>query len=269
MIIKPNAVLFEERFAGIINDTTLEYNLSEQSIEHSSHLTIVPGFTGAALEGWKRLIGYPYGCTEQTMSRLLPSALVYKYLDETGQLDSDTQTLIEDMIITGISRLYAFNHPDGGWGWWEQDESNVHMTAIVLYGLGTIRELGFNIDTQIINSAITYLLQQQRNGYWEMDRRGWDIGASEVTALVIRAILITSYNDISNELGKNTQLHIEDALNYLEDVWQINPSPYLGGLLGQVLLLTGTHQDLFEQVINYLVNSYNLESIMIFWCYEQ
>lgn len=257
--IKPNAVLFEDRFAGVVNDTHLTYQLYAQSIQHTVRLTIVPGFTGAALEGWRRLIGYPYGCTEQTMSRLFPSAFVYKYLQETGQLDSDTQTLIEDMIFAGITRLYAFHHPDGGWGWWEKDESNVHMTAIVLYGFGILKELGFSIDLQIINSAIDYLFHQQYEGHWSMRGRGWEIGPLELTAHIIRSILIADPSYASDR-------HIKDALTYLEDAWASSQNPYLGGLLGSTLLRTGTNQALFEQIITYLAGSYNVDDgNMIYW----
>ncbi|MFQ5820519.1 MAG: MG2 domain-containing protein, partial [Candidatus Heimdallarchaeota archaeon] len=257
--IKPNAVLFEDRFAGVVNETRLTYHLYAQSIQHTARLTIVPGFTGAALEGWRRLIGYPYGCTEQTMSRLLPSALVYKYLQDTGQLDSDTKTQIEDMIFAGITRLYAFHHPDGGWGWWEKDESNVHMTAIVLYGFGILKELDFRIDLQIINSAINYLFRQQYEGHWSMGGRGWKIGPLELTAHIIRSILIADPSYASDR-------HIIDALAYLEDAWVSSQNPYLGALLGQALLHTGTYQTLFEQIITYLVGSYNVEDgNMIYW----
>ncbi|MFX0195226.1 MAG: MG2 domain-containing protein [Candidatus Hodarchaeota archaeon] len=259
LTIKPNAVLFEDRFAGVVNETHLTYYLYAQSIQHTARLTIVPGFTGAALEGWRRLIGYPYGCTEQTMSRLLPSALVYKYLQETGQLDSDTQTLIEDMIFAGITRLYAFHHPDGGWGWWEKDESNVHMTAIVLFGFGILKELRFSIDLQMINSAIDYLFRQQREGHWSMEGRGWNIGSLELTACIIRSILIAEPSFASDS-------HIKDALIYLENEWASSRNPYLGALLGQAILRTGMHQTLFEQIINYLASSYNVEKgNMIYW----
>jgi len=258
LTIKPNAVLFENRFAGVVNDTLLTYYLDAESIEHSVRLTIVPGFTGAALEGWNRLIGYPYGCTEQTMSRLLPSAVVYKYLQETEQLDSDTQEQIEDMILAGISRLYAFHHSDGGWGWWEKDESNVHMTAIVLYGLGIIKNLGFSIEPRVIESAISYLLKQQRDEHWTMEGRGWEIKPAELSAFIVRAIVTADISYASED-------PIQDALTYLEDLWESSQNPYFGGLLGQTLLVTETHQELFSKIIAYLIDSYQLDGNMIYW----
>ena len=37
----------------------------------------------------------------------------------------------------GLERLYTFQHEDGGWGWWQTDETHPFMTAYVLAG-GTL-----------------------------------------------------------------------------------------------------------------------------------
>ena len=42
------------------------------------------------------------------------------------------------MIITGLSRIYNFQHSDGGWGWWNDDGSKIIMTAIVVSALNQI-----------------------------------------------------------------------------------------------------------------------------------
>ena len=36
----------------------------------------------------------------------------------------------------GLERLKDYQHEDGGWGWWKEDESRVSMTAYVVGGLG-------------------------------------------------------------------------------------------------------------------------------------
>jgi uncharacterized protein YfaS (alpha-2-macroglobulin family) len=36
----------------------------------------------------------------------------------------------------GLARLKDYQHDDGGWGWWKEDESRVSMTAYVVAGLG-------------------------------------------------------------------------------------------------------------------------------------
>jgi uncharacterized protein YfaS (alpha-2-macroglobulin family) len=44
------------------------------------------------------------------------------------------------MLDAGLSRLRALQHADGGFGWWESDASDPHMTAYVLHGLTRVAE---------------------------------------------------------------------------------------------------------------------------------
>ena len=37
-------------------------------------------------------------------------------------------------------------HADGGWGWWEYDDSEPFMTALVLDGLDRARKAGYDVD---------------------------------------------------------------------------------------------------------------------------
>ena len=36
----------------------------------------------------------------------------------------------------GLDRLKDYQHDDGGWGWWKEDDSRVYMTAYVVGGIG-------------------------------------------------------------------------------------------------------------------------------------
>ena len=62
------------------------------------------------------------------------------------------------MIESGLQRLYGYQHNDGGWGWWHDDDSNPSITAYVLFGLHQM-ELGRRaIDTKRRDAATAYLL---------------------------------------------------------------------------------------------------------------
>ncbi|MHC4099022.1 MAG: alpha-2-macroglobulin family protein, partial [Planctomycetota bacterium] len=63
----------------------------------------------AALE---RLVGYPYGCVEQTSSRLF--ALLYA----ADILGSERAEEINSMVQAGIARLWAMQTRSGGLGYW-------------------------------------------------------------------------------------------------------------------------------------------------------
>lgn len=114
---------------------------------------------GTLLNGLEYLIGFPYGCVEQTMSRALPNAVVSRAFSRLGAeppAEADLDTLVNE----SAQRLYGFQHDDGGWGWWFDDDSDPYQTAWVLFGLGTMAEAGHEIDPGVIGRAITYLRRE-------------------------------------------------------------------------------------------------------------
>ncbi len=97
------------------------------------------------LDALPYLIDYPYGCTEQTMSRFLPATIVARTLRARGLSAEDAMTRVfggiepdnaskthpkgkhsldelATMTRQGLERLYDFQHGDGGWGWWKDGE---------------------------------------------------------------------------------------------------------------------------------------------------
>lgn len=91
------------------------------------------------------LIGYPYGCVEQTMSRFLPSVLVDKAVRDLGLPRPKNLDELPKIVRDSLARLSNMRHRDGGFGWWEYDTSDAFMTALVLDGIDRAKEAG--IDT--------------------------------------------------------------------------------------------------------------------------
>jgi hypothetical protein len=92
------------------------------------------------------LAGYPYGCVEQTMSRFLPVVVALRAMERAGIESPPLARELPEMIAQGLQRLYGFQHDDGGWGWWENDETEARMTAYVLFGLAVARQAGVEVD---------------------------------------------------------------------------------------------------------------------------
>ncbi|HEX8464611.1 MAG TPA: MG2 domain-containing protein, partial [Abditibacterium sp.] len=83
---------------------------------------ITPSVSDSLVGALKYLVGFPYGCTEQTMSRFLPDILVQRTLRLRGEGDAEAVQLkkrLPAMVRDGLTRLSRFQHPSGGWGWWE------------------------------------------------------------------------------------------------------------------------------------------------------
>lgn len=145
-------------------------------------IEVSPSVAGVMLSSLPYLLEYPYGCTEQTMSRFLPAALTAATLKKLGldlaeiarlvPADPATakrleqfrkspvvdQATMQAMIDAGLKRLASFQHPDGGWGWWKDDASNPYLSAYVVSGLATARDAGIRVPDQMVDRATAFLI---------------------------------------------------------------------------------------------------------------
>ncbi|MFQ5980263.1 MAG: MG2 domain-containing protein [Candidatus Heimdallarchaeota archaeon] len=257
--VRPNGASRVERQGGFLNGTVnLPIEISESAISVKSSLVLSPGYSDVALSSWERLIGYPYGCVEQTLSRIVPDALVYAYLNQTGQLDEQTADSLENMITVGLSRLYTFQHPSGGWGWWLDDQTNAYMTATVLYGLGLLLNLGFEVDSSVLSSGADFILKAQgSDNLWQT--WVWRLDSYSFTALVLRSLLF-----IDDSYSGNSQ--ILAANNALKALWNESKNPYAAALLLDGAGETGIIEvDFEDELIDYLQLSANHVEGGTFW----
>lgn len=145
--------------AGQLDDNEVKFNVNVPSDATfaSLKLSTSPSLAAGLVDSLEYLTGFPYGCVEQTMSRFLPTVLVKQSLNKlqitNGKLEKDLPAQVED----GLTRLYTFQHYDGGWGWWEDDESQPYESAYVLYGLMQAKKAGYKVDDKAIKRAIEFL----------------------------------------------------------------------------------------------------------------
>ncbi len=119
-------------------------------------LYITPSFSAAVAPALSYLVNYPYGCTEQTMSRFLPSVLAVQ-AGEQANLPEDIAENLDDIVASGLKRLYNFQHSDGGWGFWKNDHSNPFITAYVVSGLLSAQEAGYNVGQRQLEQGLDFL----------------------------------------------------------------------------------------------------------------
>ena len=123
-------------------------------------ITLSPSIAGTVFGALDYLTSYPYGCTEQTMSSFLPDVLVADALKKLGVKSNVDPAVLNKQVQAGLDRLYNYHHPDGGWGWWQTDDSQPYMTAYVLAGLAQAKAAGFNVRQDMIDSARKWLLSE-------------------------------------------------------------------------------------------------------------
>ena len=123
-------------------------------------IELTPSIAGAIFGALDFLTSYPYGCTEQTMSSFLPNVLVADAMKKLGVGTNVDPQKLNKQVQAGLDRLYQYQHPDGGWGWWQTDDSQPFMTAYVLAGLAQAKSAGYDVEQDRIDRARKWLLPQ-------------------------------------------------------------------------------------------------------------
>ena len=120
-------------------------------------ISVTPSIAGTVFAALEFLTSYPYGCTEQTMSSFLPDVLVANAMQKLGVKSNIDPQVLKKQVQAGLDRLYNYQHPDGGWGWWQSDDSHPFMTAYVLAGLSQAKAAGFDVKQDAIDRGRGWL----------------------------------------------------------------------------------------------------------------
>jgi len=180
------------------DSVTVKLDIPKERRADSTTLSvqIAPSMATTMLDALPYLIDYPYGCTEQTMSRFLPAAITAKTLRDLGLkpetamnkifggIEQSTAAathpkgkhdLSELDAITkqSLDRLYNFQHSDGGWGWWKDGNSDHFMTAYVVWGMTLAQQAGINVKPEAISRAAGYLDKELVEEETNYDVQSW------------------------------------------------------------------------------------------------
>ncbi len=161
---------------------------------------VAPSMAVTMLDSLPYLIDFPYGCTEQTMSRFLPAVVTAKTLTDLGLkpesiagrifggIDASVTEKthpkgkkdlgsLDQMVDKGLERLYDFQHSDGGWGWWKKGDSDHFMSAYVLWGLALANDSGIDVDTDVLERAFRFLERELVEEEARFDQQAWMLHA--------------------------------------------------------------------------------------------
>src|SRR5204863_2399124 len=105
-------------------DVTINFPAGTELSSHALDLSVTPSVAGTIFGALDYLTSYPYGCTEQTMSSFLPNVVVARALKDLGVTSNVDRAALQVKIDKGLQRLYDYQHEDGGWGWWQTDDSH-------------------------------------------------------------------------------------------------------------------------------------------------
>ena len=158
-------------------------------------IDLAPSIAGTLMSALDFLATYPYGCVEQTMSSFLPNILVTKAIKDLGLTPPAASAELDKKIAAGLERLYMFQHDDGGWGWWQTDETHPFMTAYVVAGLAQAKEAGYPVDEPRLKHGRESLLKQiKENRHALADIRVYMVYALALSGDVDRALVEDLYS---------------------------------------------------------------------------
>lgn len=175
-------------------DGKITFNVPAERKPEQSRLEVrySPTLAMALVDALPYLVDYPYGCTEQTLNRFVPTIITLGVLKDLGVDLKDVRDKltnlnaqeigkpedrakrwqnkvpvfdedeVKKMAKTGMARLEAMRGSDDGWGWFPGGrESSPHITAIVMHGLKAAERTGFDINDGLLRNGANWLAQHE------------------------------------------------------------------------------------------------------------
>lgn len=198
------------RWANIVvqdGQGTLNLAQAPNAIANASRLRVMvsPSVAGPMLGALPSLIQYPYGCTEQTLSRFVPAMVAARAVKQLKLPAPETAAKLPEIVQAARSTLYSYQHDDGGWGWWQNDDSDPYMTAYAVYGLTLAKKNGYDIDRDRVLRGVRVL--QSSFGHKEVTPDG-------------RAYMMLAYASALEVWGFDQKTELETKHDYPAAVFE-------------------------------------------------
>jgi uncharacterized protein YfaS (alpha-2-macroglobulin family) len=192
-----HGMLKTESFTGVIRfdkaeaKVTLTVPAERRVNETRLEIRYSPTLAGAMVDALPYLVEYPYGCTEQTLNRFLPTVITQKILLDmkldlkaiqkhrtnlnSQEIGDDKERLkgwkryqrnpvfdqdeVRQMVAAGLQALSGMQLADGGWGWFSGygEHSWPHTTAVVVHGLQLARQSGVTLPPNMLERGVEWL----------------------------------------------------------------------------------------------------------------
>ena len=197
-----HGMLKMEAWAGTIRpdqqQAMVTVSVPEERRPEESRLEVrySPTLAAAMVDALPYLVDYPYGCTEQTLNRFLPTVVTQKVLLDMQvnlmdvkekRTNLNAQEIGDDqerakqwkrfernpvfdeeevrrMVKDGVTRLTNMQNGDGGWGWFSgrMERSWPHTTATVVRGLQVAKANDVALVPGVLEKGQQWLARYQQ-----------------------------------------------------------------------------------------------------------
>ncbi len=121
------------------------------------HIQISATALNHIAEGARYLVDYPYGCLEQTLSRLL-TLMELKFLSEKYNFTLQTEQSLAEVIELNRKKILQLQNSDGGFKFWDSSRnSDCYLSPYVAYYIYRNQQLGYSFPENSVKSLIRYL----------------------------------------------------------------------------------------------------------------
>jgi alpha-2-macroglobulin len=162
--VRPATALHSEvKLVALVAGEKMSVPVPDTFIKGTARMTVEfsPDRSVQLAPALEQLVHYPYGCVEQTSSRLF--ALIYA----PKILGPERSDEIKSMVQAGISRLWSMQTRSGGLGYWPGDNSPcLWGTAYASTCLLEAKAAGYEIDPRFTQELAKYMAAEL------IDRRG-------------------------------------------------------------------------------------------------
>jgi alpha-2-macroglobulin len=113
-------------------------------------LTVAPSLLSTAIEALPYLAQFPYGCTEQTLSRFVPAVAVRAAAERLGARSSRIDPELDAKVRKGLQAMASMQNADGGWAWWKDGTSDPYITSYAVVALARAKREGVDVDRGLL-----------------------------------------------------------------------------------------------------------------------
>jgi uncharacterized protein YfaS (alpha-2-macroglobulin family) len=196
-----HGMLKTDSFSGVIRPDKesgqLTFTVPKERRANESRLEIrySPTLAGAMVDALPYMVEYPYGCTEQTLNRFLPTVVTLRVLQrmnlnlkeiEKKRTNLNAQEIgdaqeqakgwkrfprnpvfdeqeVRRITQANLDALAGQQLPDGGWGWFSGwgEHSWPHTTAVVVHGLQLAQQNDVVLPADMIKRGVDWLKNYQ------------------------------------------------------------------------------------------------------------
>lgn len=115
------------------------------------------------------LMEYPFGCTEQRVSRAFPM-LVYQDLFKKSALQYLTSKHIQTGITSTLTHIRDNIGREGGWGYWPSAHRSLWLTAYTTRFILEAQKSGYAYPTHLLEKSLRLLRRSLRSDFGWNDR---------------------------------------------------------------------------------------------------